>query len=50
MARFVTVEATELKLGTYVPLGGPYLETKSRADIITRLATRGHYVKSEKLL
>ena len=37
--------AIELKLGTRVPLGNSYLETKSRTDIIPHVATRGQYVK-----
>ena len=45
MARFVTANAIELKLGTHVPLGNSYLETKSRTDIIPNVATRGQYVK-----
>ena len=49
MARFVTAEAIELKLSTHVPLGDRYSETESRPHIIPGLATRGRYVKIEKV-
>ena len=42
VARFVTADATELKLATDVPLGDSYSETESRSDMIPGLATRGH--------
>ena len=41
MARFVTANATELKLGTQVSLGDSYSETESWSDLISGLATRG---------
>ena len=50
VARFVTTDAFELKLATYVPLGDSYSETKSRPDLIPGLATRGQYVKTQKVL
>ena len=50
VARFVTTNATELKLGTQVPLGDSYSETELRSDLITGLATRGRYVKTQKVL
>ena len=49
VARFVTAKAIELKLGTHVPLGDRYSETKLRPHIILGLATRGLYVKTEKV-
>ena len=50
VARFVTANATELKLGTQVPLGNSYFESESRSDLIPGLATRGRYVKTQKVL
>ncbi len=49
-ARFVTADAIDFKLHVHVPLGYPYLGTKSRLSIILGLATRGLYVKTEKVL
>ena len=49
-ARFVTTNATELKLATNVPLGDSYPETESWSDLILGLATRGQYVKTQKVL
>ena len=48
-ARFVVADAIELKLGTHVPLGDRYLETKFCHHMIPGLATRGRYVKTEKM-
>ena len=48
--RFVTANAIELKLATDVPLGDSHSETESRSDLIPGLATRGQYVKTQKVL
>ena len=50
MAHFVMANAIELKLHSQVPLGDHYLKTKHRPDIIPYLATRGRYVKTQKVL
>ena len=50
VARFVTANTTELKLATDVPLGDSYSETEARSDLISGLATRGRYVKTQKVL
>ena len=50
VARFVTANATELKLATDVPLGDSYSDIESRSDLIPGLATRGRYVKTQKVL
>ena len=50
VARFVTADATELKLATDVPLGDSYSDIESRSDLILGLATRGRYVKTQKVL
>ena len=50
VARFVTANATELKLATDVPLGNSYSETEPQPDLISGLATRGRYVKTQKVL
>ena len=42
-------DSIELKLGTRVPLDDHYFETKSRSHIIPYLATRGQYVKTQKI-
>ena len=49
MARFVTVDTIDFKLHTYIPLGDRYSETESRPHMIPGLATRGRYVKIEKV-
>ena len=48
VARFVTANATELKLATDVPLGDSYSETLSRSVLIPGFATWGRYVKTQK--
>ena len=50
VARFVTAIATVTKLGTYVSLGDLYFETKWWCDMISGLATRGRYVKTQNYL
>ena len=48
MACFVTAEGNDLKLGTCVPLGDLYLETKLWQHTIPGSATRGLDVKNRK--
>ena len=50
VARFVTANAIKLKLATDVPLSDSYSETELRSDLIPGLATRGRYVKTQKVL
>ena len=50
VARFVMANAIELKLHTHVPLGDRYSETEPRPHFISGLATRGQYVKTQKVL
>ena len=49
VARFVTAIAIVTKLDTYVALGDLYFKTKSWRHLIPRLATRGRYVKTQKM-
>ena len=48
-ARFVTTEANDLKLATYVALGKGTLGKKIWPDLIHNLGTRGPNVKTQKV-
>ena len=49
-ARFLMRGAIEFKLHTHLPLDDHYSETEWRLHFISRLATRGQYVKTQKVL